>query len=67
MKELTPQVSHAAKVLLDNPEEPAAAEHFEKLKDEWVQETSKLANSIDSTADTLQLIEACGMNQYILV
>lgn len=60
VKELTPQVSHAAKILLDNPEEDTANQHFDKLKEEWVNETNRLTDAIDATADTLQLIEACG-------
>jgi len=66
LKELTPQVSHVAKILLDygkySPGDvPAVSVHFESMRDSWKDKMQTLTNLVDSATDTGKFIEACGM------
>lgn len=64
LKELTPQVSHVAKILLDygkhSPEDvPAVSAHFESMRDSWKDKMQTLTNLVDSATDTGKFVEAC--------
>jgi len=64
LKELTPQVSHVAKILLDygkySPGDvPAVSVHFESMRDSWKDKMQTLTNLVDSATDTGKFIEAC--------
>lgn len=64
LKELTPQVSHVAKILLDygkhSPGDvPAVSVHFESMRDGWKDKMQALTNLVDSATDTGKFIEAC--------
>lgn len=64
LKELTPQVSHVAKILLDygksSPGDvPAVSVHFESMRDGWKDKMQTLTNLVDSATDTGKFIEAC--------
>ena len=70
LKELTPQVSHVAKILLDygkhSPGDvPAVSVHFESMRDGWKDKMQALTNLVDSATDTGKFIEACGMYHVI--
>ena len=70
LKELTPQVSHVAKILLDygkySPGDvPAVSVHFESMRDNWKDKMQSLTNLVDSATDTGKFIEACGMLQFV--
>ena len=65
LKELTPQVSHVAKIFLDygkhSPEDvPAVSAHFESMRDSWKDKMQTLTNLVDSATDTGKFVEACG-------
>ena len=71
LKELTPQVSHVAKILLDygkhSPGDvPAVSVHFESMRDGWKDKMQALTNLVDSATDTGKFIEACGMYHVII-
>ncbi|XP_029181563.2 LOW QUALITY PROTEIN: vinculin-like [Acropora millepora] len=64
LKELTPQVSHVAKILLDygkhSPSDvPAVSVHFDSMRDNWKDKMQTLTNLVDSATDTGKFIEAC--------
>lgn len=64
LKELTPQVSHVAKILLDygkySPgDAPAVSVHFESMRDNWKDKMQTLTTQVDSATDTGKFIEAC--------
>lgn len=69
MKELTPQVSHVAKILLDygkhSPGDvPAVSVHFDSMRDNWKDKMQTLTTLVDSATDTGKFIEACGMSLF---
>lgn len=71
MKELTPQVSHVAKILLDygkhSPGDvPAVSVHFDSMRDNWKDKMQTLTTLVDSATDTGKFIEACGMSLFFL-
>ncbi|EDO35762.1 predicted protein [Nematostella vectensis] len=59
VKDLTPQVSHVAKVLLENPNEPAVSDHFDAMKEDWLDSVNNLTDLVDVATDTAQFIDAC--------
>eukprot|EP00058_Branchiostoma_floridae_P026868 XP_002612359.1 hypothetical protein BRAFLDRAFT_280829 [Branchiostoma floridae] len=59
IRDLTPQIIHAGKILLDNPDNQAASEHFELLKREWMNNMDKLTSLVDDAVDTVAFIKAC--------
>ncbi|XP_066290180.1 vinculin-like isoform X8 [Branchiostoma lanceolatum] len=59
IRDLTPQINHAGKILLDNPDNQAASEHFELLKREWMNNMDKLTSLVDDAVDTVAFIKAC--------
>lgn len=72
LKELTPQVSHVAKILLDygkySPSDvPAVSVHFDSMRDNWKDKMQTLTNLVDSATDTGKFIEACGMSLYFFL
>ena len=60
VKELTPQVSHSAKILLLNPDSEAASGHFDAMKKEWQGKVERITELVDSATDTSAFLEASG-------
>lgn len=60
MKDLTPQIVNAARVLFTNPNNQAAVEHFELLKKQWTENMERLRSLVDEAVDTGALIRAEG-------
>lgn len=58
VKDLTPQIVNAARVLFTNPNNPAAQEHFELLKKQWTDNMERLRGLVDEAVDTAALIRA---------
>ncbi|KAL8579165.1 hypothetical protein ACOMHN_010749 [Nucella lapillus] len=58
VKDLTPQIVNAARVLFSNPNNPAAQEHFELLKKQWTDNMERLRGLVDEAVDTAALIRA---------
>lgn len=58
LRNLTPQVAHAARVLLNNPTNPNAQEHFEEMKKQWSDRADTLTNLVDQGTDRLKFLEA---------
>ncbi|XP_077978237.1 vinculin-like isoform X4 [Glandiceps talaboti] len=64
IRELTPQIIYAGRILLENPgneeklRHEAASEHFEMLKKEWTSQMEMLIGSVDNATDTLSFIKA---------
>ncbi|XP_077978235.1 vinculin-like isoform X2 [Glandiceps talaboti] len=58
IRELTPQIIYAGRILLENPGNEAASEHFEMLKKEWTSQMEMLIGSVDNATDTLSFIKA---------
>lgn len=58
IQELTPQVVNAARVVLDNPNNPSADEHFKLLKEQWSEGMDKLRCHVDASMDTVSFINA---------
>ncbi|CAH1786025.1 unnamed protein product, partial [Owenia fusiformis] len=56
--ELTPQVVKAARILLSNPQNQASMEHFELLKNQWLENMEKLRGLVDEATDTAAFIKA---------
>merc|ERR1719204_2302276 len=56
--EITPALVQAGRIVLNEPNNKAAAEHFELLKDEWTQSVDKLTATLDGAADGAKLIRA---------
>ena len=63
VNDLTPQVIKAAKIVLQNPANQAAVEHFDLLKKQWSENMEKLRSLVDEATDTVAFIKACG--QYM--
>lgn len=58
LRNLTPQVAHAARVLLNNPNNPNALEHFEEMKKQWGDRADVLTNVVDQGTDRLKFFES---------
>lgn len=58
VKDLTPQIVNAARVLFTNPNNQAAVEHFELLKKQWTDNMERLRGLVDEAVDTAALIRA---------
>ncbi|XP_058882325.1 vinculin-like isoform X3 [Acipenser ruthenus] len=57
-RELTPQVVSAARILLRNPGNQAAHEHFETMKNQWIDNVEKMTGLVDEAIDTKSLLDA---------
>ncbi|XP_038594053.1 vinculin-like isoform X3 [Micropterus salmoides] len=57
-RELTPQVTSAARILLMNPGNKAAYEHFDTMKNQWIDNVEKLTGLVDEAIDTKSLLDA---------
>ncbi|XP_031691793.1 vinculin isoform X5 [Oncorhynchus kisutch] len=57
-RELTPQVTSAARILLKNPGNQAAFEHFDTMKNQWIDNVEKLTGLVDEAIDTKSLLDA---------
>ncbi|XP_063047728.1 vinculin-like isoform X2 [Engraulis encrasicolus] len=57
-RELTPQVVSAARILLKNPGNQPAYEHFETMKNQWIDNIEKLTGLVDEAIDTRSLLDA---------
>ncbi|KAJ8250765.1 hypothetical protein COCON_G00226870 [Conger conger] len=57
-RELTPQVVSAAAILLKNPGNQAAYEHFETMKNQWIDNVEKMTGLVDMAIDTKSLLDA---------
>ncbi|XP_051946430.1 vinculin-like isoform X2 [Xyrauchen texanus] len=55
---LTPQVTSAARILLKNPGNQAAYEHFETMKNQWIDNIEKMTSLVDEAIDTKSLLDA---------
>lgn len=60
LKDLTPQVINAARVMFLNPSNQAAIEHFDMLKKQWVDKMDKVRSLVDEAVDSVALIHAQG-------
>ncbi|XP_074502544.1 vinculin-like isoform X4 [Sebastes fasciatus] len=57
-RDLTPQVTSAARILLKNPGNKAAYEHFDTMKNQWIDNVEKLTSLVDEAIDTKSLLDA---------
>ncbi|XP_061810403.1 vinculin-like isoform X4 [Nerophis lumbriciformis] len=57
-RELTPQVTSAARILLKNPGNKAAYEHFDTMKNLWIDNVERLTGLVDEAIDTKSLLDA---------
>ncbi|XP_072247180.1 vinculin-like isoform X4 [Leuresthes tenuis] len=57
-RELTPQVTSAACILLKNPGNKAAYEHFDTMKNQWIDNVERLTGLVDEAIDTKSLLDA---------
>ncbi|KAG8552625.1 hypothetical protein GDO81_004615 [Engystomops pustulosus] len=57
-RELTPQVVSAARIMLRNPGNQAAHEHFETMKNQWIDNVEKMTGLVDEAIDTRSLLDA---------
>uniref|UniRef100_A0A3B3ZS91 Vinculin n=1 Tax=Periophthalmus magnuspinnatus TaxID=409849 RepID=A0A3B3ZS91_9GOBI len=57
-RDLTPQVVSAARILLRNPGNQAAYEHFEAMKNQWIDNVEKMTGLVDEAIDTKSLLDA---------
>ncbi|XP_039477436.1 vinculin-like isoform X5 [Oreochromis aureus] len=57
-RELTPQVTSAARILLKNPGNKAAYEHFDTMKNQWIDNVERLTGLVDEAIDTKSLLDA---------
>ncbi|XP_043958205.1 vinculin isoform X2 [Gambusia affinis] len=57
-RDLTPQVVSAARILLRNPGNQAAYEHFETMKNQWIDNVEKMTVLVDEAIDTKSLLDA---------
>ncbi|XP_053730868.1 vinculin-like isoform X6 [Synchiropus splendidus] len=57
-RELTPQVTSAARILLKNPGNRAAYEHFDTMKNQWIDNVERLTGLVDEAIDTKSLLDA---------
>uniref|UniRef100_A0A672NEX9 Vinculin n=1 Tax=Sinocyclocheilus grahami TaxID=75366 RepID=A0A672NEX9_SINGR len=52
------QVTSAARILLKNPGNQAAYEHFETMKNQWIDNIEKMTSLVDEAIDTKSLLNA---------
>uniref|UniRef100_A0A8C4NH82 Vinculin n=1 Tax=Eptatretus burgeri TaxID=7764 RepID=A0A8C4NH82_EPTBU len=57
-RDLTPQVVSSARILLKNPGNPAAVEHFDAMKNQWFTNMEKMTGLVDESVDTPSLVSA---------
>ncbi|XP_029031813.1 vinculin-like isoform X4 [Betta splendens] len=57
-RELTPQVTSAARIMLKNPGNKAAYEHFDTMKNQWIDNVERLTGLVDEAIDTKSLLDA---------
>ncbi|XP_034465466.1 vinculin-like isoform X1 [Hippoglossus hippoglossus] len=57
-RDLTPQVTTAARILLKNPGNKAAYEHFDTMKNQWIDNVERLTSLVDEAIDTKSLLDA---------
>ncbi|TRY95327.1 hypothetical protein DNTS_026406 [Danionella cerebrum] len=57
-RDLTPQVVSAARILLKNPGNQAAQQHFETMKNQWIDNVEKMTGLVDEAIDTRSLLAA---------
>uniref|UniRef100_A0A8D3CHG5 Vinculin n=1 Tax=Scophthalmus maximus TaxID=52904 RepID=A0A8D3CHG5_SCOMX len=57
-RDITPQVVSAARILLRNPGNQAAYEHFETMKNQWIDNVEKMTVLVDEAIDTKSLLDA---------
>ncbi|KAK3529069.1 hypothetical protein QTP70_016005, partial [Hemibagrus guttatus] len=57
-RDITPQVVSAARILLKNPGNQAAHEHFETMKNQWIDNVEKMTTLVDEAIDTRSLLDA---------
>ncbi|KAL0964837.1 hypothetical protein UPYG_G00329680 [Umbra pygmaea] len=57
-RDITPQVVSAARILLRNPGNQAAYEHFETMKNQWIDNVEKMTGLVDQAIDTKSLLDA---------
>uniref|UniRef100_H3CY80 Vinculin n=1 Tax=Tetraodon nigroviridis TaxID=99883 RepID=H3CY80_TETNG len=57
-RDLTPQVVSAARILLRNPGNQAAFDHFETMKNQWIDNVEKMTGLVDEAIDTKSLLDA---------
>ncbi|XP_050981469.1 vinculin a isoform X4 [Labeo rohita] len=57
-RDLTPQVTSAARILLKNPGNQAAYEHFETMKNQWIDNIERMTSLVDEAIDTKSLLDA---------
>ena len=60
MHDLTPQVTTAARIVFNNPDNQAAIEHFDLLKKQWSDNMERLRGLVDEAMDSTALIKAEG-------
>ena len=58
LAELTPQISHAGKLLLMNPGNELFERHFTDLCDDWRKNSDELIALVDAATDTLDYMKA---------
>lgn len=51
----------AARIVMLNPDNLAATEHFELLKKQWTENVERLRNLVDEVVDTAAFVKAQGM------
>ena len=57
----------AARIVLDNPDNQAAMEHFDLLKRQWLDNMEKLRGFVDEATDTVAFIKACGKGVKVIM
>jgi vinculin len=58
VKKVAPQVEHAARIVLDNPDSEAAKENYDRLKEEYEMQVNKLTGLVHANMDTVEFLEA---------
>uniref|UniRef100_A0A8C8LS47 Vinculin n=1 Tax=Oncorhynchus tshawytscha TaxID=74940 RepID=A0A8C8LS47_ONCTS len=57
-RDITPQVVSAARIMLRNPGNQAALEHFETMNNQWIDNVEKMTGLVDEAIDTKSLLDA---------
>uniref|UniRef100_T2MH95 Vinculin n=1 Tax=Hydra vulgaris TaxID=6087 RepID=T2MH95_HYDVU len=57
LAEITPQVSHAGKLLLLNPGNPTIELHFDNLKNHWIEKASEVTALVDTATDAYDFVK----------
>ncbi|XP_071265073.1 vinculin-like isoform X1 [Salvelinus alpinus] len=57
-RDITPQVVSAARIMLRNPGNQAAMEHFETMNNQWIDNVEKMTGLVDEAIDTKSLLDA---------